>query len=77
MVEYDPRSAAEVAEYDQLAAAVTEALVSDGADDLVPLLDTNLFGVQLDPRVPPDVQQMVDRMLHLGGPAAVFIVPAG
>jgi hypothetical protein len=77
VVEYDPRSPAEVAEYDRLTAAVTEALVSDGADDLVPLLDTNLFGVQLDPRVPPEVQRMVDRMLQLGGPTAVFIVPAG
>lgn len=77
VVEYDPRSPDEVAEYERLEAQVTEALVSDGADDLVPLLETNLFGVQLDPRVPADVQRMVDRMLHLGGPVAVFIVPTG
>jgi hypothetical protein len=77
VVEYDPRSPAELAESDRLRASITEALVSDGSEDLVGMLDTNLFGLQVDPRVPPDVQQMVDRMLYLGGPIAVFILPPG
>jgi hypothetical protein len=37
---------------------------------------TNLFGVQLDERVDPDLQAVVNEMLRLGQPAAVFIVPA-
>ena len=77
VIEYDPRSPAQLAEFDQLRAAITEALISDGLEDLVGMLDTNLFGLQVDPRVPPDVQQMVDRLLHLGGPIAVFILPPG
>jgi hypothetical protein len=77
VIEYDPRDAAEVAEYDRLRSIISEALVSEGNGDLVSMLDTNLFGVQVDPRVRPELQRMVDRMLHLGGPTAVFIVPPG
>ena len=40
-------------------------------------LDTNLFGVQLDQRVPRSINVIIDRMLQLGQPTAVFIAPAG
>ncbi|MBI5087510.1 MAG: hypothetical protein HZB15_01185 [Actinobacteria bacterium] len=74
---YDPRSPAEVEESDGLRASITEALSTAGLAELIPMLDTNLFGLQVDPRVAPEVQRMVDRMLRLGGPTAVFILPPG
>jgi hypothetical protein len=77
VIEIDPRDEGELAEYARIEADVRDALVQSGADDLVPLLETNLFGVQLDPRVPVDVQQQVNRLLELGTPTAVFIVPVG
>lgn len=77
VIELDPRDAVELAEYRRLETNVASALTALGAGDLVPLLNSNLFGVQLDPRVPAGVQEDVDRMLELGTPTAVFIVPAG
>jgi hypothetical protein len=77
VIDYDPRDAADLAEFQQLTDAITEALISDGNADLIGMLDDNLFGLQVDPRVPADVQKMVDRLLHLGGPTAVFILPPG
>jgi hypothetical protein len=77
VIDYDPRTAADLAEYERLRTSITEALTTAGDADLLDMLDTNLFGLQVNDRVPPRVQQMVDRLLHLGGPTAVFIVPAG
>ena len=56
VLEYDPRDADELAEYQRIEAEVTASLTDAGLDDLVPLLETNLFGVQLDPRVSTEVQ---------------------
>ena len=55
VIEYDPRTPDDVAEYEQLRASVTTALESSGSGDLVGMLDTNLFGLQVDPRVAPAV----------------------
>jgi uncharacterized membrane protein len=77
VLEYDPRDAAELSEYAEIEQAVTTELEADGLGDLVPLLETNLFGVQLDPRVSPELQEEVNRLLELGAPTAVFIMPAG
>lgn len=75
LVAVDPRSEAEVEEFDALAASVVADLRAAGLDDLVPLLDTNLFGLQIAPGVSPATQAKVDRMLTLGGPTAVFVLP--
>jgi hypothetical protein len=77
VVVHDPRDADERAEYERLEREVADALRADGRDDLVALLDTNLFGLQLDPAVAPALQRKVDRMLELGTPIAVFILPPG
>ena len=77
VLEYDPRDATESAEYDRIEAEVTASLTAAGLVDLVPLLETNLFGVQLDPRVATEVQAQVDRLLELGTPTAVFVLPPG
>lgn len=71
----DLRTPDEVAEYEALHDLVTEGLAGAGLDELLPLVDTNLFGASLDPRLPADVQQAMARMLIIGQPAAVFIAP--
>ncbi len=71
----DLRTPDEVAEYDTLHQEVLDGLVAAGLDDVVPLVDTNLFGASLDPRLPFAVQTAMARMLIIGQPAAVFITP--
>ncbi len=73
---FDGRTPAEVDEYDQLRTDAIDGLTSAGLDDLVELVDVNLFGVSLDPRLPSDVQADMARMLIIGQPIAVFITPA-
>ena len=45
---YEPRSADEVARYDELHARVVERLRIEGLDDVADIVDTNLFGASLD-----------------------------
>jgi hypothetical protein len=73
----DLRTPDEVATFDDLHDFVIDGLTSAGLDDVVPLVDTNLFGASLDPRLPPDVQAAMADMLIIGQPAAVFIAPVG
>jgi hypothetical protein len=72
----EPRDAAELAEYARLERELVSELEAGGLGELVPQVTTNLFGVQLDDRVGPDLQAVVNEMLRLGQPTAVFIVPA-
>lgn len=72
---HEPRSAAERAEYARLRRGLIRRLRSLGLDDLVPKVDSLLFSVGVDPRVPPDVGPVVNRMLELGLPLAVFVGP--
>ncbi len=74
---YDPRSDEERAESDELRATLIEDLETDGLDDLVPLVDTDLFAMYLDPRLSTESQERVERMLVLGRETAVFIGPPG
>jgi hypothetical protein len=73
----DPKSPDEQAEYARLRRELIDDLRRSGLDDLVPVVDANLFGVQLDPRVSAADGERVDRMLFLGQETAVFIGPAG
>jgi len=73
----DPRDAEERAEFDRLHAEVVADLEDAGLDDLVPVVDRNLFGVSIDERVGAATQRAMARMLELGQPAAVFIAPPG
>lgn len=73
----DPRNPTELALYEMLREQLSQHLTDLGLAELIELIDTNLFGVQLDARVPAADQAIVDRMLVLGQPTAVFIVPAG
>ena len=74
---FEPRSAEELAEYDRLHAEVMDELEVAGLDDVAEMVDTNLFGASLDPRVPPDTEHKMARMLVLGQETAVFIAPVG
>jgi hypothetical protein len=71
----DPRSPAEQERQARLRDEVTMALEQAGLEDLVGLIDENLFGLQLDPRVAPEIQEMVDEMIRIGVPTAVFVLP--
>lgn len=71
----DPRTPAQRIEFDRLRTEVTATLRRLGLDDLVPELDLNLFGAAIDERVPDATQEQMGRMLEIGGPLAVFVVP--
>jgi hypothetical protein len=65
------------AEFARLRAAVIDDLGADGLDELVPMVDGNLFGASIDERVSSGAQRRMARMLELGAPTAVFIAPPG
>lgn len=73
----EPRSPEELDEFRRLRSEVFERLRDAGLDDLVDLVDTNLFGLSIDPALPADVEPKVARMLILGEESAVFIAPPG
>lgn len=71
----DPRDAGERAEYDRVRAALIRELQRDGLDDLVPLVDGNLFAVAIDPRASESALRSTSRLLELGSPTAVIVAP--
>lgn len=73
----DPRSAAERVEQDELRASVIATLRDLGLAELVVKVDDNLFGAAIDRRVPDATQQQMGRMLEIGGPLSIFVVPPG
>jgi hypothetical protein len=72
----EPTEAAR-AEFDRLRDAVIDDLRADGPDDLVTMVDSNLFAASIDERVSDRAEQLMARMLELGQPTAVFIAPPG
>jgi hypothetical protein len=77
VVEVEPRSPAEVRRFEELRAEAIRRLEADGLDDVVPLVDTNLFGASIQRSVPSSTRELLAEMLDLGLPTAVFIAPAG
>lgn len=73
----EPRNAAELAEFDRLRSELIDDLRSNGLDELVPIVDTNLFGVRIDPRLSDTALDMTRRLLLLDQNASVFVGPAG
>lgn len=71
----DPRTPAEREEFEALRAQVITDLEATGLDDVVPLVDGNLFGASLDPRLDDGTHERMGRMLDLGIPISVFIAP--
>ena len=72
---YDPRTDAERAEYDEVRGAFIARLRAEGLDDLVPQIDTNLFGISTDPRLSAADHADLGRLIELGQPMSVFIAP--
>ena len=52
-------------------------LMATGLDDLVSLVDNNLFGVRIDDRISSAALGASKRLLDLDQNAAVFIGPSG
>ena len=52
-----------------------DRLAAEGLDELVPLVDTNLFGISVDTRLSAADQADLGRLIELGQPMAVFIAP--
>ena len=70
---YDPRSAAEVARAGDVRDRLLARLQVEGLDDVGALVDTNLFGASLDPRISDDDLVDITELLDLGQPMVVFI----
>jgi hypothetical protein len=73
---YDPRTDAQRAEYADVRARFVDRLRAEGLDELVELVDTNLFGISVDTRLSAADQADLTRLIELGQPMAVFIAPA-
>ena len=73
----DDRSPEERARFEELRTFVLDRLVVEGRDDLVPVVDENLFGASLDLDLPQDVVDAMSEMIEIGLPVAIFIAPAG
>jgi hypothetical protein len=71
----DPRSGAARQRVAALRAGVIAELEQLDLDDLVPLVDDNLFGAAIDVRVPAPTQRVMGEMLTLGVPTAIFVAP--
>lgn len=71
----DPRTAAERAEFEEARDAAVAALRRTGRPELVERLDRDLFDVALNAGIDPEVAVLTGRMLDIGVPAAVFVLP--
>jgi hypothetical protein len=72
---FDARSPEEKEEYAAVRARLIDRLETEGSSDLVPLVDTNLFGMSVDPRLTDADQADLTRLIDLGQPMVVFIAP--
>jgi hypothetical protein len=73
----DIRTATERAEYARLRRELTERLTEAGLTDLVPLVDENIWALGHNPRVDQRVAGLANRMINIGVPYAVILLPAG
>jgi hypothetical protein len=73
----DPRTAAERADAAEARELAIEALERIGREDLVPRVDTDVFGLALNEGLPPEVTAHLARILDIGLPVGVFLVPHG
>ncbi|WP_040495778.1 ArnT family glycosyltransferase [Ilumatobacter nonamiensis] len=71
----DPRDAEERAQFDSLRLELIAELEASGLDDLVPEVDDNLFGLNVDLRISPDAREMSALMIRLGQETSVFLGP--
>jgi hypothetical protein len=72
---FDARTPEEKEEYAAVRSRLVDRLEAEGSPDLVPLVDTNLFGMSVDPRLTEADQADLTRLIDLGQPMVVFIAP--
>ncbi len=72
---YDPRTPVERRRYRALRREAIDRLDAAGRADLVPLVDENLFIATFDPRLDATTKRLLEELLDLGQPAAVFVGP--
>jgi hypothetical protein len=72
---HDPRTPVERREYDRLQAELTAGLTAAGLTDLVPLIETDMFGLQTDPRMPEELSRLTYFLSISPRPLAVFSSP--
>lgn len=73
----DQRTAAERAEFDEVLREAADALEATGRGDLVDRLDRDLFDVALNQGIEPEVAVVVGRLIEIGVPTAVYVLPGG
>lgn len=73
----DPRTAGERADFEEARQTAIRALEDLGRSELIPQVDSNLFGLALNEGLPPEVTGPLARMLDVGVAVAVFVVPTG
>jgi hypothetical protein len=72
---FDARTPAQRDQFATVRSRLIDRLAAEDAPDLVPLVDTNLFGMSVDPRLSAADQADLTTMIDLGQPMAVFIAP--
>lgn len=73
----EPRTQDDLALYDELSNQLVSLLEADGLDDLIALMDTNLFGINIDLRISNTARVISSELIGLGQETAVFIGPPG
>jgi hypothetical protein len=77
LARFDPRTPAERAQYAADRRELVASLAARGLDDRVQQVDETLFTVSLEPSLTPREKVLVARMLRLGQPVGVLLVPIG
>jgi len=72
---FDSRTPAQRDRFAATRSRLIDRLTSEGAADLVPFVDTNLFGMSVDPRLSAADQRDLTTLIDLGQPMAVFLAP--
>jgi hypothetical protein len=72
---YDPRTPVQRAEYARLRARVVRELTAAGQAQRVKEVDDNLFVAIYQPGLPAGLKPVLERMLVLGQPSAIFVGP--
>lgn len=72
---YDPRDSASIVAYHATRNRVVARLHDEGLGEVAAMIDTNLFGAALQPRLSAADRADITTLLDLGQPMAVFIAP--
>ena len=77
LARFDPRTPAQRVQYAADRRELISSLAARGLDERVQQVDETLFTVSLEPSLTPREKVLVARMLRLGQPVGVLLVPIG